>query len=47
VQTRSSTSSFGRSGVPLYVLFPPSGSTPTVLPQILTERTVVEAVDKM
>ncbi len=33
----------GRSGVPLYVLYPPQGEG-TVLPQILTEAMVVEAV---
>ena len=38
---------FGRSGVPLYVLYPrPSGGKPpVVLPQILTERIVLDALD--
>jgi thiol:disulfide interchange protein DsbD len=41
---------FGRSGVPLYLLYPPSGGTstggePVVLPQILTEGAVLEAVE--
>ena len=36
---------FGRSGVPLYVYFPPGGSaTPVVLPQILTPQIVLDAV---
>jgi len=36
---------FGRSGVPLYLLYNASG-TPTVLPQILTEAAVLSALDK-
>jgi thiol:disulfide interchange protein DsbD len=36
----------GRSGVPLYLYFPPGAATPTVLPQLLTEGTVVAAVQK-
>jgi thiol:disulfide interchange protein DsbD len=36
--------SFGRSGVPLYVFYPSTGAEPTVLPQVLTESTVLEAV---
>jgi thiol:disulfide interchange protein len=42
--------SLGRSGVPLYVLYPPGagGATPpTLLPQILTEGTVIDALDKI
>jgi thiol:disulfide interchange protein DsbD len=44
--------SLGRSGVPLYVLYPPGGagdteSEPMVLPQILSERLVVDALDKI
>jgi thiol:disulfide interchange protein DsbD len=35
----------GRSGVPLYLVYGPSGA-PAVLPQILTEGVVVEALDK-
>ena len=41
--------SLGRSGVPLYALYP-SGSpstAPTLLPQLLTEGTVIEAIDKI
>ena len=38
--------SFGRSGVPLYLLYDGSGS-PTVLPQILTEAEVIDAVGKL
>jgi thiol:disulfide interchange protein len=34
---------FGRSGVPLYVLYDPSGR-PRVLPEILTEGTVLDAL---
>jgi thiol:disulfide interchange protein len=40
--------SFGRNGVPLYLLYPARGSgEPAVLPQILTEGAVVEALDKL
>jgi thiol:disulfide interchange protein DsbD len=38
--------SFGRSGVPLYLLYDGSG-TPTVLPQILTEAEMIDAVAKL
>jgi thiol:disulfide interchange protein DsbD len=37
---------FGRSGVPLYLLYDKEG-TPTVLPQILTEASVLKAVGKI
>jgi len=42
-------SEYGRAGVPLYVLYPPtqSGLTPQVLPQLLTENIVLEALDKI
>ncbi len=33
----------GRSGVPLYVFYPPAGE-PVVLPQILTQATVIESL---
>jgi len=34
----------GRSGVPLYLLYPAGGGAPRILPQILTEGLVVEAL---
>lgn len=37
---------FGRSGVPLYLLYDKAG-TPTILPQILTEASVLAAVGKI
>jgi thiol:disulfide interchange protein DsbD len=37
---------FGRNGVPLYVLYDTKGQ-PTVLPEILTEATVLDALDKI
>ena len=37
---------FGRSGVPLYLLYDKAG-TPTILPQILTEAGVLAAVGKI
>ena len=42
--------SLGRSGVPLYVLYPPGagiGAAPTLLPQILTEGALIGALDKI
>ena len=38
--------SFGRSGVPLYLLYDGNGSA-TVLPQILTESGVIDALAKL
>jgi thiol:disulfide interchange protein DsbD len=34
----------GRDGVPLYLFYAPGAAEPTVLPQILTSRTVLDAV---
>jgi len=36
----------GRDGVPLYVLYPPRGGTPVVLPQILTEQRVLDELNR-
>jgi len=39
---------FGRSGVPLYLLYPAGeGGEPAVLPQILSERLVLDATEKI
>jgi thiol:disulfide interchange protein/DsbC/DsbD-like thiol-disulfide interchange protein len=38
---------YGRNGVPLYVLYPPGGGTPRVLPQLLTANGVADAVLSM
>jgi thiol:disulfide interchange protein len=35
-----------RAGVPLYLMYPAGGGDPQVLPQILTERTVVDAAKR-
>jgi thiol:disulfide interchange protein DsbD len=37
----------GRDGVPLYILYPPHGEKPVVLPQILTETAVLEELNRM
>ncbi|PIC01742.1 protein-disulfide reductase DsbD [Caulobacter sp. X] len=37
---------FGRVGVPLYVVYPKDGGAPVVLPQLLTEGMVIEAIEK-
>jgi thiol:disulfide interchange protein DsbD len=34
----------GREGVPLYLMFPAGGGPPAVLPQVLTEGIVLEAL---
>ena len=34
----------GRSGVPLYLLYTPGSAEPRILPQLLTEGVVVEAL---
>ncbi|WP_395445347.1 protein-disulfide reductase DsbD family protein [Caulobacter sp. UC70_42] len=37
---------FDRVGVPLYVVYPKGGGAPVILPQLLTEGLVIEAIDK-
>lgn len=36
---------FGRSGVPLYVYYPPGAAKPIILPQILSERLVLQKLN--
>ncbi|WP_421739644.1 protein-disulfide reductase DsbD family protein [Caulobacter sp.] len=36
----------GRVGVPLYLVYPAKGGAPVILPQLLTEGMVVEAIEK-
>jgi thiol:disulfide interchange protein DsbD len=36
----------GRAGVPLYLVYGAGGSSPVILPQLLTEGMVAEALDK-
>ena len=38
---------YGRNGVPLYVLYPPGGGSPKVLPQLLTPDAVADAIRSM
>jgi thiol:disulfide interchange protein len=38
---------YGRTGVPLYVLYPPGGGEPRVLPQLLTADAVADAIRSM
>ncbi len=41
-------STFGRNGVPLYLLYPGGVvGEPAILPQILTEGTIIDAVDRL
>ncbi len=37
---------FGRSGVPLYLLYPPKGE-PSILPEILTEDILLEYLNEV
>ena len=37
---------FKRVGVPLYVVYPKNGGQPVILPQLLTEGLVIEAIEK-
>ncbi|USQ95707.1 protein-disulfide reductase DsbD family protein [Caulobacter sp. RL271] len=37
---------FNRVGVPLYVVYPKNGGEPVILPQLLTEGLVIEAIEK-
>jgi thiol:disulfide interchange protein len=36
----------GRSGVPLYLLYPAGGGEPRILPQLLTEGAVARALEE-
>lgn len=36
----------GRAGVPVYVVLPANGGEPEVLPELLTQRTVLEALER-
>jgi thiol:disulfide interchange protein DsbD len=38
---------YGRLGVPLYLLFPKGGARAEVLPQILTQNMLLEAVPRL
>jgi thiol:disulfide interchange protein len=37
----------GRSGVPLYLLYPAGSGAPLVLPQLLTQGSVINAISKL
>lgn len=39
-------SDFGRGGLPLYVVYPADGGKPVVLPQVLTPRIVISALEQ-
>jgi len=39
--------SFGRSGVPVYALYPGTGEEPTLLPEVLTRDIVLSALEAM
>jgi len=39
-------SDFGRGGLPLYVVYPANGGKPVVLPQVLTPRIVISALEQ-
>ncbi|GAB4316132.1 MAG: thioredoxin family protein [Candidatus Sumerlaeia bacterium] len=37
---------FGRSGVPLYVIYPPDGAEPIVLPEVITRQLVLDKLSE-
>ncbi len=37
----------GRSGVPVYAMYPPGNGAPILLPELLTEEIVLEAIDRV
>jgi len=39
--------SLGRSGVPVYVMYPGGGGQPKLLPELLTESLVLDAIDEL
>ena len=39
--------SFGRGGIPLYVYYAPHADTPLILPQLITERTILSLFDDL
>jgi thiol:disulfide interchange protein DsbD len=39
--------SLGRSGVPVYVMYPAGGGQPKLLPELLTESLVLDAIDEV
>ena len=39
--------SLGRSGVPVYVMYPAGGGQPILLPELLTETLVLDAIDEV
>ena len=38
--------SYGRSGIPLYVFYPSKNKKPIILPEVLTEKMVIEYLKK-
>ena len=38
---------YGRSGVPLYVLYHPKDENPVILPEVVTSKIVLEALEKI
>jgi thiol:disulfide interchange protein len=36
----------GRSGVPVYAMYPANGNTPELLPELLTEARIMEAIER-
>ena len=39
--------SFGRGGIPLYVYYAPYAAQPQILPQLITEKTVLQAIEDL
>lgn len=47
VSIAAAIAGYGRAGVPLYVLYGPGGEQPVLLPELLTPRIVLDALDAM
>ena len=46
-QISAALARFGRNGVPLYVLYDPSGKSPKLLPELLTQSIVLDALAQL
>ena len=45
VKIQQALATFGRDGLPLYVVYPANGGSPVILPQILTPAVVIHALE--
>ena len=45
-QISAALDALDRSGVPVYVFYPPAGEAPILLPELLTESLVLDGIDQ-